>query len=150
MVGCRKREVLQQEASVPEHFIYDDKVSNFPEGIRWSRAARKYKTRFISEIVRTYYYTEDSLSHGNKKNKDNQISIKHRYNLLIDKYYSILEQRDLMLRYSWKTYIKDLILLCFCRQCTKGNISLTEFKTIDKYIYNILQVLVYPIYLYKR
>lgn len=53
MVGCRKVEVLRKEAAVPDSFYFENDCSNFPEGIRWSRAARKYKTRFIPDVTRT-------------------------------------------------------------------------------------------------
>lgn len=34
MDGCRKVEVLRNEASVPDNFMFEDKSSNFPEGVR--------------------------------------------------------------------------------------------------------------------
>lgn len=37
MSGCRKAEVLRGEAAVPEHFYFEDKCSNYPEGLRWRR-----------------------------------------------------------------------------------------------------------------
>lgn len=61
MDGCRKVEVLRNEVSVPDNFMFEDKCSNFPEGVRWTRAARKYKTRFVPNIVRTYTIGHDSL-----------------------------------------------------------------------------------------
>lgn len=50
MDGCRKVEVLRNEASVPDNFMFDDKCSNFPEGVRWTRTAHKYKTRFVPKV----------------------------------------------------------------------------------------------------
>ena len=61
MDGCRKVEVLRNEAAVPDDFMFDEKCSNFPEGVRWTCAARKYKTRFVPDIVRTYVIGHDSL-----------------------------------------------------------------------------------------
>lgn len=61
MIGCRKVEVLRNEAAVPDKFLFEDKCSNFPEGVRWTRAARKYKTRFVPDITRTYTIGHDSL-----------------------------------------------------------------------------------------
>lgn len=62
MVGCRKVEVLRNEAKVPEVFQFCERASNFDEAIRWCRAARKYKTRFVSDITRIYNETPNSLS----------------------------------------------------------------------------------------
>lgn len=61
MIGCRKVEVLRNEAAVPGRFLFEDKCSNFPEGVRWTRAARKYKTRFVPDITSTYTIGHDSL-----------------------------------------------------------------------------------------
>lgn len=61
MVGCRKVEVLRNEASVPDKFLFEEKCSNFPEGVRWTNAARKYKTRFVPDVTRTYVVGHDSL-----------------------------------------------------------------------------------------
>lgn len=33
MDGCRKVEVLRNEVSVPDNFMFEDKCSNFPEGV---------------------------------------------------------------------------------------------------------------------
>lgn len=71
MQGCRKVEVLKTLAAVPDHFIYDYKCSNFAESIRWSRAARRYKTRFISDIVRYYNVSTSGLTRNNRG--DNKI-----------------------------------------------------------------------------
>ena len=38
------------------------RLSHIPEGIVWSRIARKYKTRFVNEPLLRVYYTEASLS----------------------------------------------------------------------------------------
>ena len=59
--GCRKVSVLKNEAAVPDNILFGEYITNFPEMIRWSRAARKYKTRFISSIVRIYNDTPNSL-----------------------------------------------------------------------------------------
>lgn len=64
MGGCRKLEVLRKEAAVPNHFFFEDKCSNFPEGVRWTKAARKYKTRFVPDITRIYVIGHESLCHS--------------------------------------------------------------------------------------
>jgi len=50
MEGCRKVAVLRNEAKVPDSFIFQEKCSNFPEGVRWARAGKKYKTRYFDEV----------------------------------------------------------------------------------------------------
>jgi hypothetical protein len=93
MQGCRKVEVLRNEAAVPEHFVYDSQCSNFAEKIRWIRASRKYKTRFIDKIVRVYNESEVSLSSSNKGQKR---SSKRTYNGLVTAIYDLNENHDLL------------------------------------------------------
>lgn len=116
MQGCRKVSVLRAEASVPEHFFYDEFVSNFPEGIRWSRAARKYKTRFIEEIVRIYVQTEGGLAAANSgKNR----SLTKTFNALVWELYTLVEQRDFLLKYRIKWYLQNLFTLAYHCICVK-------------------------------
>ena len=111
----RTEVVMVNEAAVPNHFIFEDKCSNFGEGIRWSRAARKYKTRFISDVVRIYHRDViGSLTASNKK----QRSMKHTYNLFVYELYGIKERRDLMLKYDLKSYISTLLALSYHSLCT--------------------------------
>lgn len=115
MECASKYEVMVNEAAVPNHFIFEDKCSNFGEGIRWSRAARKYKTRFISDVVRIYHRDViGSLTASNKK----QRSMKHTYNLFVYELYGIKERRDLMLKYDLKSYISTLLALSYHSLCT--------------------------------
>lgn len=110
MECCSKIEVIKGEAAVPEQFIFQDRCNNFGEGIRWSRAARIYKTRFIDDIVRIYHFgTEGSLTQSNRKNRN----IKHTYNLFIYEIYSLKERRDLMWRNDKKTYMKTMAALTY-------------------------------------
>ena len=52
------------------------RLSHIPEGIVWSRIARKYKTRYVNDPLRLYYDTEASLS----SNRDySQISYRRVY-----------------------------------------------------------------------
>lgn len=110
MNGCRKVEVLKQDAAVPTSFIFHDKVSNFPEDIRWSRAAKKYKTRFIPDITRVYLLTENSLCSSNSGKKRD---LRKTYNTIVGSYYALIEQRDLMYKYNKKTYIKNIAILVY-------------------------------------
>lgn len=150
MVGCRKIEVLKEEASVPDTFIFDDKVSNFPEVIRWSRAARKYKTRFSPEVVRIYYSSAGGLSSGNKSNSGPNRNMRTTYNTLVGQYYTLLEQRDLMLKYSLKSYARNLIGLAYASLCTKEKIPTTGFLKLEKILFPIIKGLIYPLYLIRK
>lgn len=113
MAGCRKLEVLKNEAAVPDKFLYDDKVSNFAEAIRWSRAARAFKTRFIPEVTCIISYTKDSLSFRRSewRGRKSPADRKREYNLLVSCYYTITERRDLLLKYAPWTYLKKIALL---------------------------------------
>lgn len=102
MVGSRKVEVLKKEASVPT-FIFEDKCSNFAENIRWIRAARKYKTRFVPEITRTYMPGTSGLVNTGTSSKG-------LYNTLVQAIYMVWENRDLLLRYSLKNYFRYLLV----------------------------------------
>ena len=80
-----------------------------------SRAAREYKTRFISDVVRIYHRVViGSLTASNKK----QRSMKHTYNLFVYELYGIKERRDLMLKYDLKSYISTLLALSYHSLCT--------------------------------
>lgn len=124
MVGCRKTEVLKKEAAVPDTFSFDDKCSNFPEGIRWSRAARHFKTRYIPDITRTYVVGHDSLCvtpQGVKR------SYKKDYNSLVYALYSLNEQSDLLIKYQKRKYLR---LIC---QLAYSSIRVNES------VYNLIQ-----------
>ncbi len=110
MVGCRKVEVLRCESAVPHNFYFADQCSNFPEGVRWSRAARKYKTRFIPNITRTYIIGHDSLCTIPKGQKR---SLLKKYNSLVYALYVINEQSDLLFKYNIKDYFKTILQLSY-------------------------------------
>ena len=107
MVGCRKVEVLRNEAKVPDVFPFQNYASNFDEAIRWCRAARRYKTRFVSDITRIYIETPNSLSSnilircldGDKRITSNK---------MVELYYTILERRDILLKHDIKRYFKTI------------------------------------------
>jgi glycosyltransferase involved in cell wall biosynthesis len=59
--GFHRTDVLREypfPESVKRHVV--------PEGIVWSRIARRYKTRFVNEALRIYYTDQPSLVHGVK------------------------------------------------------------------------------------
>lgn len=120
MECASKYEVMIGEAAVPDSFIFEDKCSNFGEGIRWSRAARKYKTRFISDIVRVYHRDiQGSLTTSNKKHRN----LKRTYNLFVYELYSIKERRDLMLRYDLRAYFSTLCALSYHSLCLEVSLN---------------------------
>ena len=96
MEGCRKLEVLRNEAKVPENFMFHDKCSNYPEVLRWTKAARKYKTRYVSDRVRTYIVGHDSLCVSVKGKTRSE---KRNYNSLVGSLYALNDNHDLLLRY---------------------------------------------------
>ena len=141
MECASKYEIMVGDAAVPESFIFEDKCSNFGEGIRWSRAARKYKTRFISDVVRVYHRdVTGSLTFSNKK----QRSIRRTYNLFVYELYSIKERRDLMLKYDLKEYFSTLLSLSYHSLCLKESLNKGEAKhytnVIEKCICSLLKI----------
>lgn len=110
MVGCRKVEVLRNEAAVPEQILFDDKISNYTEGLRWSKAARKFKTRFVPDVIRTYVVGHDSLC---VTPKGFNRSTQKNYNSLVNSLYSLNELHDLMKKYDVKRYIVTMLLLAY-------------------------------------
>lgn len=108
MVGCRKVEVLRNEACVPDKFKFMENASNFDEAIRWSRAARKYKTRFVSNVTRIYNETPNSLS-SDAFNRCLKGDKKIVANKMVEFYYTLLEKSDLLLKYDKKKYVKTIL-----------------------------------------
>lgn len=68
MNGSRKSDVLKDIAGVPP-FLFEDKCSNFPEKLRWIRAAKLYKTRFVPDITRIYEPNPNGLVLHNKSER---------------------------------------------------------------------------------
>ena len=132
MVGCRKCEVLRNEAAVPGKFLFDDKCSNFPEEIRWARAARKYKTRFVPEIVRTYVIGHDSLCVTPKGKKKSEKKI---FNNLISALYSLNELDDIFKKYVFKRYVITILQLSYTSICLNKNLFGYVKSPINKILY---------------
>lgn len=58
--GFHRRNILEQ-------FPYPEFISGFVvEGLVWNAISRKYKTRFINDVVRIYYVEQDSLVNSHK------------------------------------------------------------------------------------
>ncbi len=136
MDGCRKVEILRNEAAVPDKFLFQDQVSNFPENIRWSRAARVYKTRFVPDITRIYLTTENSLCASNNGSGRN---MRKTYNTIVGAYYALKEQRDLMYKYDIKKYVMTIAVIVY----NSFNIKQPTFHLMDKVNDKLLYVLFY-------
>ncbi len=147
MVGCRKVEVLRNEAAVPDNFIFEEQCSNFPEGIRWSRAARKYKTRFVPDITCTYTIGHDSLCYTPKKG--GRRSPKKNYNSLVDALYSLNEQGDLLKKYNYKQYLMTILQLAYSAIRVHKNIIL-EVNKKDRLLTMIAYLPGFFLYLVRR
>lgn len=143
MQGCRKTSVLKKEAKVPEDFIFKEYCSCLAESIRWSRAARIYRTRFFDEIVRVYYFdSKDQISTSNK----NQRTLKRTYNNLIAAKYTLDERRDLMLKWDKISYLKTLAVILYTSiHLSKNPLKIPSHSYISD---NIIMILSYlPIWI---
>lgn len=148
MQACQKTSVLRKEACVPKDFLFKEQCSNFPEGIRWSRAARKYKTRFINDVVRCYINRGgEALT---KPNYGRGRSLAKTYNLIIHEIYSLNENGDLMKRYYKKMYLKTMLALSYHQCCVKANLSKYLNSKLDKAILLLFIPLSYLLFLIRK
>ncbi len=136
MDGCRKVEVLRKEAAIPDNFWFEDKCTNFPEGVRWTMAARKYKTRFVPEITRTYVIGHESLCTSVSKSR----SVQRNYNSLVSSLYSINEISDILIRYRFKIYIKLSLQLAYSAVRLNERIFHKISRIRDKLTYSIFYI----------
>lgn len=141
MSSCRKVDVLRHEAAVPMEFYFDSEVSNFPDGIRWSRAARKYKTRFIPDITRIYNLTPDSLTKSSKKRNK-----KRTYNTLVGSLYALKEQKDLMLKFKKFKLLKEYCICGYTSICLDLPISKLPLEKYEKLIVGLIKPLLFIVY----
>lgn len=149
MVGCRKVEVLRNEAAVPAEFPFMDDASNFDEAIRWSRAARKYKTRFVPEVTRIYNETPNSLC---ANTFDRCIAGEKRIiaNKMVEFYYTLLERSDLLLRYDKKRYVKTLFGYSFLIALYNHTGEFSGLSLGQKWIIHVLTPLCRMFIKYRR
>lgn len=147
MIGCRKVEVLRKEAAVPKMFWFDGKCSNFPEGVRWTRAARKYKTRFVPEIVHTYTLGHDSLCYtpGGVKKSNKKI-----YSSLVQTLYALNGQGDLLKKYKSRQYLMTALALAYSAiRVHESVLSKVERKS-DRLLVAIAYIPAFLIYLVRK
>lgn len=147
MQGCRKVSILKAEAAVPDHFIYEEYVTNFPEGIRWSRAARLYKTRFVEDIVRVYLKQDEGLT---SKNSGNKRSIPKTYNTIVGEIYTLNEQRDLLIKYQKIRYLRVLFVLSYHCFCIKRYAIKYLNNSFDKSIATLFLFIAFFVFLFRR
>lgn len=147
MVGCRKLEVLKKEATVPAHFYFEESCSNFPEGVRWSKAARIYKTRFVPDVVRTYVIGHDSLCYQRAKMPRTS---RKNYNSLVNALYAINEQGDLLRRYDFVNYLKTILHLSYSSVRVKEHIVGYINRPLDRFLAIVAYCPAYLLYLAKR
>lgn len=135
MDGCRKVEVLRNEAAVPDKFAFQNMCSNYPEGIRWARAARKYKTRFVPDITRTYVVGHDSLCITPVGEK---VPTKKLYNSLVGALETINEISDILWKYDKKQLIKTIFYLT--RISIRLGVDSKKFinQSLVRYTYSLL------------
>lgn len=132
MAGSRRVEILRAEASVPP-FLLEEHCSNFPEGLRWIRAARKYKTRFVNEATRVYEANPAGLSNTVKSKRG-------AYNALVDSVYMLTENRDLVIL-SYKNYIKTLAMVAYKAAETGERTGQFNFNIFDKSLIQIANIM---------
>lgn len=122
--GCRKTCVLKNEAKVPDYFMFEEKCSNFTESIRWFRAGKKYKTRYVEEITEVVNLDAGNRLTGNRRNDRNEKLI---YNSIVGVKFHLEENRSYMFRW-WKVlYFKSIALLLYNSFRVKEN----PFKILE-------------------
>lgn len=141
--GCRKVSVLKKEAAVPNDILFSDKISNYSEGLRWSKAARKYKTRFIRNIVRIYNDTPHSLC----KQKPSKRKF---FTGLVNSIYTINEQRDLMIRFSRKSLLLNYLNVAYQSIRARCFILYPLKSRIDKVAVCAMYPIASIIYLFRK
>lgn len=149
MEACRRTDVLQNEAKVPEDFLFREHCSNFPEGIRWLRAGKVYKSRYVDEIVRTYYRdAPDKLITSNKNSR----SVKRTYNNLIGAKYLIEENWHMMMHWDKKAYLVSVVILLYTSFCLDKNPFrvLATARKLDNFLLFLFYVPVFIFYMIRK
>lgn len=133
MQGSRKVEALREVAGIPS-FIYEDKCSNFSECIRWIRAAKKYKTRFIPAVTRIYKPNLDGLVNTGG-------SVRGAWNSFVQGGYMLLENRDLLLKYNLGKYFFNCALVGMMAARCGGKISAFRLHPVDNFLSQSAKIL---------
>lgn len=147
MDSCRKVEVLRAEAAVPDSFLFEDKCSNYGELLRWSKAARKYKSRFVPDIVRTYVIGHNSLC---TTVKGGTPSTKKIYNSLVGALYSLNECGDLLKKYQLRQYLFTILTLSYSAVRVKEPVTKYLNSNLDKALTFFAYIPAYAIYAFRK
>lgn len=142
MHGCRKVEILSTIGSIPDFFPYCDKVSNYAESLRWTKVARQYKTRIIPEITVKSIVGHESLCYS-----IGEMTPRKMYNELSLAICTLNQDRDLLLKYDFKRYIR-YILICalYSIRLNECLLTLRLFRNwIDLFLYSLAIV---PMFVY--
>ena len=102
MNGSRKLEVLKECAGVPP-FKFEEHCSNLSEGIRWIRAARKYKTRFTEDSTRIYEPNPEGLCISKP-------SKKKCWNSLVAAQLMLKENPDILWKFDKLNYFRTIAI----------------------------------------
>lgn len=147
--GCRKNKVLREEAKVPDTFLFEQNCSNFKESIRWFRAGRKYKTRYVEEV--TEFVTTSSPDRLSNANKGR--SKKMDYNTLVGSLYTLSESRSDMLKWRKILYFKTLAIVLYYGIVLRINVcNLKEPKIegMDKFLMFLGFIPIYSLYIIRK
>ena len=139
MHASRKVEILCQEAGIPP-FLFEEKCSNFQESIRWIRAGKKYKTRYVSAVTRIYIPNPSGLIKGARSNRT-------LYNSFVYAIYMLRENRDIILKNSIKDYI--MLLITIAHRSVQLNEGLDQLG-LKKCDYILVSFLKQGVAMYKK
>lgn len=142
MNGSRKSEILKDIAGVPP-FLFEDKCSNFPEKLRWIRAAKLYKTRFVPDITRIYEPNPSGLISQRKSER----SI---YNTLVGGVYMLMENRWLLIKASLLLYLQEVAIVGYKSCQAHEKICKMGLHPVDCFLASCAKILFKIYFLAKR
>ena len=134
MVASRRLDILKKYANVPP-FPYEESCTNLLEGVRWIRAARYFKTRFVPDITRVYIPNANGLCVNKSR------SLRASFNALVGYSLMISENRDLLLRYSRKEFFTSAAIIARMLDVTGVSLRPFDMKLRDKLLIHTLRPL---------
>lgn len=135
-VVCWNLEKLRECVVIPNNFWLSDKVNFIGESILWARIGRKYKTRYINNVLRTYHFDGgESLSRITDK-------LKGHYNNIVSSKYFLDENMDY---FFWNPkYFFNLILKYIISGIELRFSPLFLIKSIDSFRFRFAYILFFP------
>ena len=131
--GFQRTDILK-EFPFPE----DIEKTCLPEGLVWDKIAKKYKTRYVNEILRVYWTDQPSLTRGNNPSKN---AVGGRMYLL-----SVLDDHDQIKYFIYNPLLFFRLTVHYSRFGFHIGVSLNEqFKDINTALGKLLWVLVMPV-----